>query len=95
MLYQLSYFRIVSTTVHHFPDCECKGSLFFETTKIIDYLFLKKVTNSFSSNNKSTSTKNTNISISETSYQYYSIFYPLIIIKKALPLKKRNRAFLS
>ena len=47
MLYQLSYFRIVSTTVHHFPDCECKGSLFFETTKIIDYLFLKKVTNFF------------------------------------------------
>ena len=44
MLYQLSYFRIVSTTVHHFPDCECKGSPFFETTKIIDYLFLKKVT---------------------------------------------------
>jgi len=53
------------------------------------------VTNFFSSNNKSTSTKNTNISISETSYQHYSIFYPLIIIKKALPLKKRNRAFLS
>ena len=47
MLYQLSYFRIVSTTVHHFPDCECKGSPFFETTKIIDYLFLKKVTNFF------------------------------------------------
>ena len=47
MLYQLSYFRITSTTVHHFPDCECKGSLFFETTKIIDYLFLKKVTNFF------------------------------------------------
>ena len=44
MLYQLSYFRIVSTTVHHFPDCEYKGSPFFETTKIIDYLFLKKVT---------------------------------------------------
>ena len=42
MLYQLSYFRIISTTVHHFPDCECKGSLFFETTKIIDYLFWKK-----------------------------------------------------
>ena len=42
MLYQLGYFRIVSTTVHHFPDCECKGSPFFETTKIIDYLFLKK-----------------------------------------------------
>ena len=90
MLYQLSYFRIVSTTVHHFPDCECKGSPFFETTKIIDYLFLKKVTNFFSSNNKSTSTKNTNISISETSYQHYSIFYPLIIIKKALPLKKET-----
>ena len=47
MLYQLSYFRITSTTVHHFPDCECKGNLFFETTKIIDYLFLKKVTNFF------------------------------------------------
>ena len=30
-----------------FPDCECKGSPFFETTKIIDYLFLKKVTNFF------------------------------------------------
>ena len=44
MLYQLSYFRIASATVHLFPDCECKGSLFFETTKIIDYLFLKKVT---------------------------------------------------
>ena len=42
MLYQLSYFRITSTTVHHFPDCECKGSLFFETTKIIDYLFKEK-----------------------------------------------------
>ena len=39
MLYQLSYFRIVSTTVHHFPDCECKGSLFFETTKTIDDFF--------------------------------------------------------
>jgi len=48
------------------------------------------VTNFFSSNNKSTSTKNTNISISETSYQHYSIFYPLIIIKKALPLKKET-----
>ena len=43
MLYQLSYFRIISTTVHHFPDCECKGSPFFETTKTIGYLFLKKV----------------------------------------------------
>ena len=39
MLYQLSYFRIASATVHLFPDCECKGSLFFETTKTIDDFF--------------------------------------------------------
>ena len=33
MLYQLSYFRFFTHNRGCFPDCECKGSFFFEITK--------------------------------------------------------------
>ena len=41
MLYQLSYFRIVYSIVSCFPDCECKGIAFSETTKTFEHFFYK------------------------------------------------------
>ena len=46
MLYQLSYFRIVYSIVSCFPDCECKGIAFSETTKTFEHFFTSFFSNS-------------------------------------------------
>ena len=47
MLYQLSYFRIVTLRASGFPDCECKGNAFSETSKTLGYFFHEKLVECF------------------------------------------------
>ena len=47
MLYQLSYFRIVTLRANGFPDCECKGNAFSETSKTLGYFFHEKLLECF------------------------------------------------
>ena len=47
MLYQLSYFRIVTLRANGFPDCECKGNAFSETSKTLGYFFSRKTIRMF------------------------------------------------
>ncbi|WP_418825928.1 hypothetical protein, partial [Phocaeicola sp.] len=47
MLYQLSYFRIVTLRASGFPDCECKGNAFSETSKTLRYFFHEKLVECF------------------------------------------------
>ena len=41
-LYQLSYCRIFLCVEKHSPECECKGTAFFSTCKLLDTFFFKK-----------------------------------------------------
>lgn len=47
-LYQLSYCRIFLCVEKHSPECECKGTAFFSTCKLLDTFFSKKLHFSFS-----------------------------------------------